>query len=296
MGLVREGNHTAFAELLPGLGPAIEKTLRRYLPAAEIDDGRAEVHCRIWGKRHLYQEARGTVRAWVRSVSRSYALDWLRRNSGRPLAGLDGLAVADRHPGPAAAAEEADLATYFARLVSAVLAAFPPVVQVSFRMRRDGAGYAAIAAALGRPIGSIASGVHRVRTRLLALVKDNHHPCFRTEESPMSSIKSNRVEAPLPAERSSEPDTPAALAASLRARLDLLIADPSQHQSDTDWAEVEELVERLRPFIRSLPKRLFTKVVTRLRESRELLGEVAGHGAALVQIREVATLLQSHWG
>src|SRR5262249_52357339 len=120
MGLVRDSDHAAFAELLPRLNLAIERTLRRYLPAAEIDDGRAEVHCRIWGKRHLYREARGPVRAWVGSVSRSYALDWLRRNSGRLLAGLDGLAVADRHPSPAAAAEEADQATHFAHLVSAM--------------------------------------------------------------------------------------------------------------------------------------------------------------------------------
>jgi hypothetical protein len=89
------------------------------------------------------------------------------------------------------------------------------------------------------------------------------------------------------------PDTSAGLAADLRDRLRELIDDPAPHRSDTDWTEVMDLAEELRPLKKQLPKGTFVKVMTRAKESRELLKKLPGHGAALVQLRGVVTLLES---
>ncbi len=172
MALVRDyGRHDAFAELLPRLDLAIDRPLWRYLPAAEIPDGRAGVHLRIWARRMLYREDRGTVRGWASRIALYYAWDWLRRHSkaGRPLGDLDCLAVADLDPDPAAAAEEADWAAHVRRLCTEVLDGFPPFVRTCFTLRLQGVEYADIAAIVKRPIGTVASAVHRVRKKLEAL-------------------------------------------------------------------------------------------------------------------------------
>jgi len=330
MSLVRErDDHDAFAALLARLGPAIDGPLFRYLPAAEVDDGRAEVHLRLWARRRLYREGRGTVRSWAgRGISLHYAFDWLRKHarSPRQLSGPTSPAVADRHPGPAAAAEEADWAAHVARLCAQVLAGLPPHVRTCFTLRLLGVGYADIAAAVGRPARALATAVHRVRKRLLALLNDHDHPCFPREDRPMTNTpKPNGIEAlnlsgVLARLAAAEarldatdarlagleddlaeagqdayfvPDEPGALAWDLIDRLRALIADPARHGSDVDWAEVEDLAERLRPVARSLPKGLLTKVSSRLRESRELLKKAPGHGAATAQVRGVVTLLEA---
>lgn len=171
MCLVRDDDdHAAFADLLPRIGRAIDGPLFRYLPAAEIEDGRAEVRGRIWIKRRLYKEDRGTVRLWAGSISRNYGRDWLRKNRKvpRPMGDLGIHAVADRHPEPVAEVADAEQVARIARTFDDVMAAFPPFAQTSFRMRLSGSDYATIAAATNRPIGTVASAVHRVRQKLLA--------------------------------------------------------------------------------------------------------------------------------
>jgi RNA polymerase sigma-70 factor (ECF subfamily) len=329
----QEASHDAFAELTPRLGTTIDGPLR-ILPAGETEDGRAEVHLRIWARRMQYREDRGTVRAWVSGVSRHYALDWLRKHSKAhlPLADLEGLAVADPHPGPAAAAEEADWAAHARHLCRRVLVLEPAHVQTSFELRMRGVSYAQIAAVVGRPIGTVASAVHRVRKKLLALIEDNTHRSRPQEillmsktvnpdgveppdlnavlaqlgevKADLSAVKGRiaDVEDRVPAESGpGDPedaatfvlDPPAALAGDLLDRVRQMIDDPAQHQSDADWAEVFDLAEDLRPFMKSVSKGMFVKVWTWLGESRELLKKVPGHGAALAQLRGLAKLLES---
>ena len=325
-------NHAAYSALLPRIDRAIDAPLFRYLPASEIDDGRAEVHLRIWSRRTLYREDCGTVRAWVGGgISLHYAWDWLRKHAKAPrlIADMDELPFAVRDPTPAVAAENSDWMAHIGRLCSRVLADFPPHVQASFTLRLQGVEYAEIAGIVGRPVGTIASSVHRVRTKLLALLNCNDHHRILTKENPMTNNSPHGVEtielkailarfdelkqdlattkdrlADLEARVNAEgggigqgacfvPDTLPGLVGVLRDRLRLLLEDPAQYQSDTAWAEVEDLADELRPVMKQLPKGLFVKVWTRLRESRELLKQVRRHRAALAQIRGVLTLLES---
>jgi hypothetical protein len=86
-------------------------------------------------------------------------------------------------------------------------------------------------------------------------------------------------------------DTAVARVGLLLARLRKLIADPRQHQSDTDWAEVEDLLHQLRPVSKCRLRTLLARVSSRLNESRDLLKHVAGHRAAFNQLREAVRLL-----
>jgi RNA polymerase sigma factor (sigma-70 family) len=167
-------DHAAFAELLPRLRQAIDHPLVRYLPVAELDDGRAEVALRIWARRTQYDAERGTPRMWARGISRNYAWDWLRKAARGPRVTIDpdGILVADRHPCPALAAEEAEWADRLECLYRETLAGLPPHARTSFELRLRGVSYAGIARATGRPIGTIASEVFRARVRLLTALRD----------------------------------------------------------------------------------------------------------------------------
>lgn len=299
--------HDAFAELLPRLERAIDQPLVRYLPPTEIDDGRSEVALRIWMRRKQYRKDRGTPRMWVRGISRFYAWDWLRKDARAPrvFLDLDNLLVTDDHPCPARAVEEAEWASRLECRYREALAGFPPHARTSFELRLQGDSYASIALATGRPIGTIASEVFRVRARLLTLIQDIDRPRLQREgnamskESPIATVRNDISEiqdrlTALEQEVRLPADTPEARAMRLHVRLRLLIADPTQRQSDTDWAEVEDLVhsdDGLRPVTQQLPRGLFTKVSARLQESRELLRRNPEHGAAINQLREVETLL-----
>jgi RNA polymerase sigma factor (sigma-70 family) len=323
MSQVQHDDHDAFVELLPRLGPAIGGSLRS-LPMGEIEDGRAEVHLRLWSRRMQYREDRGTVRAWACGISRHYALDWFRKQSRAPrlMADLDGLAVADRHLDPALATEEADWAAHARRISSEVLAGFPPHVQDCFRLRMQGVSYAKIAELVGpRPIGTVASAVHRVRTKLLAHLEAFVNPVPKIGENIMvidpriTSMQNDidQIKAQLSATEGGLKadvggiknrldnleqqvrelgDTAASRATQVLDRLGSLIADPTQHGSDTDWAFVEDLVDELLKVKKLLPNGLLIRVQTRLKESRELLKKVPGHRAAIDQLRGVEKLLE----
>lgn len=177
MVLVRDrGDHAALADLLPRIAAAIDRPLRRCLPAAEIDDARAEVHLRVWSRRSQYRPECGTVRGWVGRIAMHYAVDWLRKRPvARRLEGIRRVAP----PDPAAVAEQADWEGHVLRVCSTYLGRLPPHARTSFELRRQGVGYAQIAAIVGRPVGTVASTVHRVRTKLVALTEGGGQPVSR---------------------------------------------------------------------------------------------------------------------
>jgi RNA polymerase sigma factor (sigma-70 family) len=317
-------DHGAFATLLPRVAKAIDGPLLRYLPVSEIDDGRATVHFRIWEKRHRYHEDRGTVRAWIGGgISMHYSLDWLRKRARapRPSSDRDAHFVADRRPDPAEVVSDTEQAAHLVRLLGDVLSTFPPVVRLGFRMRLAGTDYSAIAAAIGRPVGTVASDVYRVRKKLLARLKYQTHPRSCSRENPMSDIiKSTGTEpldfnailaqlgqlkadlaavkarlaevdvrlpvptgAPTP-EAGPVPDAPGARPERLRDSVRQMIDNPAARGSGTDLAEILDLAEELDP----VRKR---KVWLRLKESGALLKKAADHRAAINQLREVERIL-----
>jgi RNA polymerase sigma factor (sigma-70 family) len=297
-------DHAAFTELLPRLIDLIDRTLRRSLPPGEIDDGRSEVTFRLWSRRKQYREDRGTVRAWTGVIARHVSVDWHRRNAARRAEAIDPGTVADRRPDPAAMAEQSDWLAHVGRRCREALDDLPSHVQAGFELRSQGLGYAEVARRVGRPVGTVASAVHRVRARLRAVVEEQ-----RADGSSGGKAMTNRDNTDLKSVvrdvrnledrlarveqvASGLADSPPARMGRLLNRLREMIDDPAQWQRDADWADVEDAIDNeLAPVKERLPKGLFTKVVLRLRESRRLLRGNAQHRAAVNQMREVETLL-----
>jgi RNA polymerase sigma factor (sigma-70 family) len=267
----------AFPLLLARLSDTVERPLRWLLPPAEFEDGCAEVWFRIWTRRRQYREERGTVRAWTAGIAWNYTRDWRRRQARARFVNLDkvGPALADESPDPAVTTEQADAAAELCRRVAEALATFPPDVVAIFRLRLQGLDYATIAARVNRPAGTVASAVFRLRAKLLTLIKAPFHPIQQRGDNmsqktddiasvlhELSEVKDRLaavdanvtgelglIEARLGAveQKAAPADTPSARAERLLIRLRLFIADPAQHQSVADWAEIEDLVGRRSP-------------------------------------------------
>jgi hypothetical protein len=92
-------------------------------------------------------------------------------------------------------------------------------------------------------------------------------------------------------------DTPAARAHLLLSRLRQLLADgtknPSEYQSATGWAEVEDLVEDLRPVKDHLRDGLFRQVMSWLKDSRQRLQQNNSDAYAINQLRSVEKTLSN---
>lgn len=175
---VARGDQQAFGLLYDRFG-ALAYGLARAMvrEAADADDVVAEAFAQLWRTADRYDAARGSVAAWVTTVTRTRALDHLRAARRR-------LQAAERAAGddaegialPVAAAPPADEGLERRERAEAVqrqLAALPPAqreaVQLAFF---GGLSHGEIAERLALPLGTVKS---RVRLALQRL-RDALHP------------------------------------------------------------------------------------------------------------------------
>jgi RNA polymerase sigma-70 factor (ECF subfamily) len=175
---VQAGDQEAFRQLVERTGPGIDAVLRRALPVADVDGARNLVHFRAWERRRQYDERRGPVRSWLAGIARNQVRDAFRqRRRGPAVVSLGTAAVAEtvadgRQADPAAVAEVADWANAVRRRCDEVLAEAPPYMRAAWNLRLQETAYQDIARQLGRPIGTVAGAVFRVRTRVLESIRN----------------------------------------------------------------------------------------------------------------------------
>jgi len=111
--------------------------------------------------------------AWLRRVTFSVAMNWLKAFRPALFQQLDGkvdldhLEIPDFQPGPAELAEKRDLADAVLRAV----AELPPKYRVALTMfHLDGLSYQKVADFLDIPLGTVKSIIHRAREKLRALL------------------------------------------------------------------------------------------------------------------------------
>ena len=114
----------------------------------------------------------GDFAAWLFTIARNAARSYLRsaqnRQDDRPVQTLDSATEGDRF-GLAPSPEEEAMAHQLFERIDAEVAALPEPQRRALLMREiDGLDYKAIAAALGQPVNTVKSHIHRARETIAA--------------------------------------------------------------------------------------------------------------------------------
>ena len=140
--------------------------LRIVRQQADAEDVLQDVFAQVWRQAERYDSSRGTVIGWLVTLTRSRALDRLRRARVRPQASGDerlGREVPDESPG----VDLALVSEEQAEAVRAALTALPENQRVPLELAYyEGLSQAEIAATLDVPLGTIKTRMRQALIRL----------------------------------------------------------------------------------------------------------------------------------
>jgi RNA polymerase sigma factor (sigma-70 family) len=166
-------DHARFRRVvLPHLDDAYE--LARWLAGSRVDAEDVVQDAFLHAFRGISRFSNGNARAWVLTIVRHAAYDWMRTN--RPAAlvvveDLEAVAGAQWSERDVETPETALIAQADAALLEAAVAALPAPLRETLVLRElQGLAYREIAAVTGVPIGTVMSRLWRARDRLVAIV------------------------------------------------------------------------------------------------------------------------------
>ncbi len=141
--------------------------LRILRDTSEAEDVTQEVFARVWAQAVRFDPARGALGAWLTIITRSRALDRLRRHKAGGGTPADPGAMADI-PDPAPSVELIAASAEQVRAARDALAALPPDQRTTLELAYyEGLTQTEIAARTGTPLGTvktrIRSGLQRLR-------------------------------------------------------------------------------------------------------------------------------------
>ena len=163
----RAGDADGFGELVARTEPGIRRLLGRLVgPAGDLDDLVQETYLRAWRALPRFR-GESLPSTWLFRIAANAAITW-RKGRARARAGRlpddDGRSIA----GPAVVDEAAIHSAY-----GLALDALPPDLRAVFVLHEaEGLTYREVAEALGCPIGTVMSRLHRARTKILDALRD----------------------------------------------------------------------------------------------------------------------------
>lgn len=169
------GDETALAELWVRYGGAVRALGHKFLGSrSDGEDVAQEAFLKAWRMAARFDPARGSGRVWLYAIARNVALDTLRRQRIRWLAGLDDLTVEPEEPGPAAD-RKAD-ARAALRDVHGALLDLPDAQRMALLLSAVAELETPdIAAVLGRSRGAVEQLIVRARKTLRAKMEEKGH-------------------------------------------------------------------------------------------------------------------------
>ena len=163
------GREHAFDILVARHGPRVRRLLRRLTGSSdEAEDLTQEVFIRVY-KGASRRRLKTNFRVWLYRITRSVAIDFIRRERTRRRARAR--RVEPRRPAPEAMAPL--LAREFRERLDAALARLPEAFRTAFVLREiEEMSYAEIAAVLRTSEKTVSTRLHRARLRLRAELAD----------------------------------------------------------------------------------------------------------------------------
>lgn len=164
---VARGDEDALGELYDHHGPLIYSLALRILgDAGEAQDVVQEVFAQVWRQAARYDEGRGNVAAWLVTVTRSRAIDRLRRRRSRPEAPRDDLGWTTLVD-PADPVDDQLFTAARAAALRSAMDALPLLQRIAIELAfYDGLTHVEIAERLELPLGTVKT---RIRQGLLKL-------------------------------------------------------------------------------------------------------------------------------
>jgi RNA polymerase sigma-70 factor (ECF subfamily) len=169
MARLAAGDPAAFAALYDRHSRLVYSLALRILgDEGDAEDLVQEVFAQVWRRASSYAEGRGTVAAWLLTITRSRAIDRLRARRARPdLSAPVGTESLDVLPAPVADPVDEVQARDDARKVRAALERLPVLQRLALELAYfEGLTQSEIAERLEEPLGTVKT---RIRAGLLKL-------------------------------------------------------------------------------------------------------------------------------
>ncbi len=150
-------------------------TLRIVRDPAAAEDVTIEVYLQLHQQAERYNPARGTPTAWLLTLTRSRAIDYLRRETARSQCELlpDSLSVVSTLPDPEAQSVVAERRVMVRKALATLTKEQRQVIEIAYY---TGLSHSQIAAQLGQPLGTVKTririGLNTLRAQLGPLLGD----------------------------------------------------------------------------------------------------------------------------
>ena len=151
-------DRAAFSELYDATSAKLFAVVLRIMKdRSEAQDALQDCYTNLWRRAKSYDEQRARPVAWLAMIARNAAIDRLRRR--RPTEALDPIAEpVDDTPSPEASAIESDEAVRVRKCLEGLTPVEAGLLQRAFY---GGESYSEVAAAEGRPLGTVKSVIRR---------------------------------------------------------------------------------------------------------------------------------------
>lgn len=144
-------------------GRVLAIVLRLVRNRTSAEDVLQDIFVKVWNRADRFDARRGSGMAWLATLARNEAIDWLRKNRGDMLAPQDPDELATGAAGPRAVADlDADLEALIECMI-----ALPEIQRSCIRLAFiDGLTHGDTAARLAAPLGTVKARIRRGIARL----------------------------------------------------------------------------------------------------------------------------------